>query len=137
MDIDFKWSDTHQTAFQAIKYAVCHDVLLLCYDKNRLTIFEVDASGQGLRAALLQGDISPEEFSSCNQTEGNYLLICDRLKPIAYASKSLSNAEKQYSNIEIELLGIVWAIKHFHHFTFANKVNINSDHKSFTPFLCR
>ena len=98
-DIDFTWSETHHKAFQAIKDAVFHDVLLSYYDKNRPTFIEVDASEQGLRDTLLQGDISPEELSSCNQTEGNYLLIWDILKPIAYASKSLSDAEKQYSNI--------------------------------------
>ena len=59
----------------------------------------------------------------------------DRLKPIAYASKSLSDAEKHYSNIEGELLGVVWAIEHFHHFTFANKVNIISDHKPLHPLF--
>ena len=134
-DIDFQWSDTHQEAFQVIKDAVCDDALLSYYDKNRPTFIEVDASGQGLGAVLLQGDISPEELRSCNQTEGNYLLIRDKLKPIAYASKSLSDAEKRYSNIERELLGVVWAIQHFHHFTFANKVNIISDHKPLHPLF--
>ena len=52
-DIDFKWSDTHQTAFQAIKDAVCHDVLLSYYDKNGLILIKVDASGQGLGTTLL------------------------------------------------------------------------------------
>ena len=92
--MDFTWSDTHQKVFQAIKDVVCNDILLSYYDKNRPTFIEVDASGQGLRAASLQGDISPEELSSCNQTEGNYLCIHDRLKPIAYVSKSLSDVEK-------------------------------------------
>ena len=68
---------------------------------------EVDASGQGLGAVLLQGDISHADASICNQTDGNYLLLTDRLKPIGYASKSLSEAEKHYSNIERELLGVV------------------------------
>ena len=103
---------------------------------QELTFIKADASEQGLRAALLQGDISPEALSSCNQTEGNYLFICDRLKPIAYESKSLSNAEKQYSNIKRELLGVVLAIKHFYHFYhFANKLNIISDYKLLHPLF--
>ena len=71
------WSDTHQKAFQVIKDTVCDDALLYYYDKNRLTFIEIDGSGQDLGATLLQGDISPEELSSYNQTEGNYLLIKD------------------------------------------------------------
>ena len=103
---------------------------------QELTFIKADASGQGLGAALLQGDISLQALSSYNQTEGNYLFICDRLKPIAYASKSLSNAEKQCSNIKRELLGVVWAIKHFYHFYhFANKLNIISDHKLLHPLF--
>ena len=34
-----------------------------------------------------------------------------------------------------ELLGVVWAIEHFHHFTFANKVNIISDYKPLHPLF--
>ena len=33
------------------------------------------------------------------------------------------------------VLGVVWAIEHFNHFTFANKVNIISDHKPLHPLF--
>ena len=35
------------------------------------------------------------------------------LKPVAYASKSLSDADTCYANIERELLGVVFGVKHF------------------------
>ena len=59
----------------------------------------------------------------------------DRLKPVAYASKSLSDAERRYSNIECELLGVVFAILHFNHYTFANCTFIISDHKPPLPLF--
>ena len=134
-DVDFVWSKTHQEAFNTIKDAICEEALLSYYDKDKPIFIEVDASGQGLGAVLLQGDISHADASICNQTDGNYLLLRDHLKPIGYASKSLSEAEKRYSNIERELLGVVWAINHFHHYTFANKIYLISDHKPLHPLF--
>ena len=134
-DVDFVWSKTHQEAFNTIKDAICEEALLSYYDKDKPIFIEVDASGQGLGAVLLQGDISHADASICNQTDGNYLLLRDHLKPIGYASKSLSEAEKHYSNIERELLGVVWAINHFHHYTFANKIYLISDHKPLHPLF--
>ena len=134
-DVDFKWSKSHQEAFQTIKDAICEEALLSYYDKDKPIFIEVDASGQGLGAVLLQGNVSSADASTCNQTDGNYMVLRDCLKPIAYASKSLSEAEKRYSNIERELLGVVWAIKHFQHYTFANKIHIISDHKPLHPLF--
>ena len=59
----------------------------------------------------------------------------NRLKPTAFASKSLSEAETRYSNIERELLGVVWAVEHFNHYTFANRIHIISDHKPLQPLF--
>ena len=79
----------------------------------------MDASGQGLGAVLLQGSIEEFELQNASQTDGKFLDFRNRLKPIAFASKSLSEAETRYSNIERELLGVVWAVEHFNHYTFA------------------
>ena len=102
--------------------------MLFVRENYCLTMIKINPSllksmlvGQGLGAVLLQGDISHTNVSMCNQTDGNYLLLRDYLRPVGYASKSLSEAEKHHSNIEYELLGIVWAINHFHYYIFANK----------------
>ena len=84
---------------------------------------------------MLQGNILEEELEASSETKGRFLSFRTRLRPIAFASKSLSDAETRYSNIERELLGVVWAVEHFHHYTFANKINIISDHKPLHPLF--
>ena len=74
-------------------------------------------------------------MDNASQTDGKFLEFRNRLHPIAFASKSLSEVETRYSNIERELLGVVWAIEHFNHYTFANKIHIISDHKPLQPFF--
>ena len=44
-------------------------------------------------------------------------------------SKTLSVKESNYSNIEHELLGLLFAITHFKHFTYGRLVHVITDHK--------
>ena len=132
---EYVWTPTHDRAFQDIKDAICHETLLAYFDKNLPVFIEVDASGHGLGACLLQGNIEEQELISASQTEGKFLEFRNRLHPIAFASKSLSEAETRYSNIERELLGVVWAVEHFNHYTFANRIHIISDHKPLQPLF--
>ena len=67
---------------------------------------QVDASQRGLGACLLQ--------------EG---------EPIAYASKSLTDTETRYANIERELLAIVFACQQFNTYVLGRPFTVESDHK--------
>ena len=134
-DAEYVWTATHTTAFNTIKEAIYQETLLAYYDKDKPVFIEVDASGQGLGTVVLQGNILEDELESSSETEGRFLSFRNRLRPIVFASKSLSDAETRYSNIERELLGVVWAVEHFHHYTFANKINIISDHKPLQPLF--
>ena len=55
--------------------------------------------------------------------------IPTNLRPISYASKTLSVTESNYSNIEHELLGLLFAITHFKHFTYGRLVHVITGHK--------
>ena len=51
-------------------------------------------------------------------------------KPIAYASRTLSNSERNYNQIDKESLAIIFAVKHFHFFLYGkDRFNIYTDHK--------
>ena len=84
---------------------------LAYFDQKKDIFLQVDASIQGLGAALMQKD-----------QQG-------RLKPVAYASKSLTDTEKRYSNIGGELLAVVFGCIRFHHYLYGRKFECHSDHK--------
>ena len=50
-------------------------------------------------------------------------------KPVCNASRSLSETESRYSNIERELLAACWSLEKFNHYGFGKKVVIETDHK--------
>ena len=45
------------------------------------------------------------------------------LRPLAFASMSLSTAEKRYINIERETLGILLGLEMFHHYCFVGEIH--------------
>ena len=57
-------------------------------------------------------------------------------RPIIYASKSLTPAEKNYAQIKKEALAIVWSVKRFLLFIFGREfMSLNKDHKLLTSIF--
>ena len=52
-----------------------------------------------------------------------------KLFPVCYASKKLSNAERNYSTIEKECLAIVWALKRFNIYLYGVQFVLQVDHE--------
>ena len=105
-DSEFQWNASHQQAFNAVKEAIAKATTLAYYDPMKETTIQVDASSRGLGAVLMQ--------------EG---------RPIAFASKSLTETERRYANIEREMLAVVFGCKRFHTYVYASHFTIESDHK--------
>ena len=82
----------------------------------------MDASGIGLGATLLQTRYN----TSCLKDEAPDNSI---LRPIAFVNKSLIRAEKRYSNIGREVLGILYGLETFCHYCFTREVSIITDHR--------
>ena len=90
---------------------------------------ECDASKQGIGCVMLQ----PDDNIPADMSNG----IPSNLRPVAYASKSLSEAEQNYANIERELLGVVFSLETFKHFTSGRQMNIITDHKLLTSLFSK
>ena len=93
------------TAFAEVKLAMSKDCLIQFYDPQKPLYIECDALKQEIGCVLLQPDVN------IPSTPKDWILM--NLRLVAYASKSLSEAEQNYANIERELLGAVFAIETF------------------------
>jgi len=51
-----------------------------------------------------------------------------KLQPVAYASRSISNAEANYAVTDLETLAVVWAVAHFRYYLYSHNVTITTDH---------
>ena len=51
------------------------------------------------------------------------------MQPVAYTAKSLTFAEKNYVNIERELLAVLHSLEKFHHLMYTWHVHLITDHK--------
>ena len=56
-------------------------------------------------------------------------------QPIQYASRALTDTEKRYSQIEKEMLSIVFGLSRFHTYTYGRKVTVYNDHKPLAAVL--
>ena len=52
-----------------------------------------------------------------------------------YASRALSNSEKNYAITELETLAVVWAISHYHHHLYGHCVTVLTDHSAVKAVL--
>ena len=107
-DAVFAWDEVANASFQKIKDLIAKSATkpLWYYDRRKPVTVQADASQRGLGACLLQ--------------EG---------EPIAYASKSLTDTETRYANIERELLAIVFACQWFNTYVLGRPFTVESDHK--------
>ena len=53
-------------------------------------------------------------------------------QPVVYASRTLTETECRYSNIERELLGVVFGLERLHHYTFGKPITVETDHQLLT-----
>ena len=105
------WNDEQQVAFQRAKDALQSDALLTHYDPAKPLVLACDASDFGVGAVL------------------SHIVDNGKERPIAYISRTLSAAEKHYSQLEKEALAIIFTVKKFHCYLIGRHFTIESDHQ--------
>ena len=108
------WSASCENAFQSLKtHLVSHPILQLPNPDLPFTL-RTDAAKTGLAACLLQ----PRDSQSSETKH-----------PIAYASRKIAGAEKNYSTVELECLAIVWAIQKFQLYLYGKHFTLETDNQ--------
>ncbi len=111
-DSKWHWNDQHDAIFEHLKSVLTSDATLVHYDEAKPLIVATDASDVGLGAVLLH------RFPDGSE------------RPIAYASRLLSDTEKRYSTVDKEALAVVYAIDtKFQQYLLGRHFLIKTDHK--------
>ncbi|UYV77154.1 hypothetical protein LAZ67_14003459 [Cordylochernes scorpioides] len=107
----FYWDAAQKKSFEVLKTALISEPVFGHFDESADTHLHTDASGHGIGAVLLQIQGGKE-------------------RPIAYASRSLTKAENNYSTTEKECLAVVWSISKFRPYLFGRPFTVVTDHHS-------
>ncbi|KFD63475.1 hypothetical protein M514_08570 [Trichuris suis] len=110
-DARFEWTPRCQQAFDQVISIITSDLLLAHYDPRQEIIVAADASSNGLGAVI-----------SHRYADGSE-------KAISHASRTLTSAEKHYSQIEKEALALIFALQKFHKMIHGRKFTLLTDHK--------
>lgn len=113
----FVWSAEAQSAFDTLKSELLKEPILILPDFNKSFSLCTDASNHSLGAIL------------CHEDENKFL------HPVAYASRKLKGAEMNYSTVEREALGVVWAISYFKHYLLGKHFVVYCDQASLSNVL--
>lgn len=105
------WNEKQRVAFNSLKTLLTQAPILKQVDEELPFILRTDASNYALGAVLLQREDTDE-------------------RPVEYASRLLSSAERNYNTTEREALAVVWSLQKFRGYIEGSEVEIATDHQA-------
>ena len=105
-----------EEAFQHSKCELMAGGVLVPYDEKRKLILACDASPYGVGAVI------------------SHIMDDGQERPIAFASRTLTKSERNYSQIE-EALAIVFGVRKFHKYLYGRTFHLYTDHKPLVTIL--
>ena len=110
-NVQWKWENEEQTVFEKVKAMLCEETVLTHFNPSLPIGISCDASNVGIGAVLFHRYDDGSE------------------RPIYNVSKTLTDTQRKYSQIQKEALAIVFALKKFHQFLYGRKFILVTDHK--------
>ncbi|XP_060112835.1 uncharacterized protein K02A2.6-like [Heteronotia binoei] len=111
------WGKRQAAAFQAVKDVLVSNAVLHHFDEGLPVILACDALPYGVGAVL------------------GHQLPDGREVPVAYYSRTLTPAERNYTQIDKEALAIVAGVRKFHEYLYGRRFTIATDHKPLLGLL--
>ena len=108
---DFIWTPQCEAAFNKAKDSLSSAHMLVHYDPSLPVVLESDAIQYGIGAVILHRFPNGDE------------------RPIAHASRSLNSSERNYSQIEMEGLAVIFGVTKYYMYLFGHKFTLCTDHK--------
>ncbi|UYV71932.1 K02A2.6-like, partial [Cordylochernes scorpioides] len=108
---EVEMGNPRRKSIQGHKEKLVHSTLLVHFYPRKRQILSCDASGVGIGAVI-------------SQVQGD-----NDIRPVAFASRTLTPAEKRYSQLEREALGIVFGVTRFRNYLLGNSFTLRTDHK--------
>ncbi|KFD45703.1 hypothetical protein M513_13425 [Trichuris suis] len=113
----WNWTQEHEKAFQKAKRLISSNSVLIQYDDNLPLTLTCDASPYGIGCVLA------------------HKLPNGKEAPIAFHSRTLAAAERNYAQIDKEALSIIAGIKKFHNYLYGRSFEVKTDHKPLLGLL--
>ena len=110
--VGFEWTPLMQKSSDTLKQQLSTTPVLAYPDFSNPLLIATDASSAKFGAVSSQLDENGREH------------------PVYYASRSLNEAEKNYSTYKREVLAIVFALKKFRHYLLCQKFKLFTDHEA-------
>ena len=112
-DAEFVWEESvHGECVRRVKTVLASAPVLKYFDPSVEAVLQCDASQHGLGACMMQNG-----------------------QPVAYASRSLTETDCNYVQMEKELLAIVFGVEKFESYLYGRKFKVETDHKPLGSIL--
>ena len=106
---NWDWNPSTDQSFHHLKSWICNTLFrttLAYYGCTQPLVLQTHASEYGLGASLIQSN-----------------------RPIAFASKTLTDVETRYANIEREYLSVCYGLEKIHTYVYGKHITVQHDHK--------
>ena len=111
-DCAWNWTELQQESFTKLKNKLITTPVLIVYDKLLPLKLTCDASSYGVGAV------------------SSHVLPDNSERPIAFASRTLNEHEKRYSQLDKECVSIIFGLKKFNQYVFGRKFTLSTDNKA-------
>ena len=113
--VKWEWQQVHQNSIQHLKDLLSSENVLVHFTEKHTLGLACDASNVGIGAVLFH------RFRDGSE------------RPIANVSKTLTESQRNYSQIQKEALAIVFGLKTFYQYLFGRKFILVTDHRPLLP----